>query len=121
MKEQKTYSINEREFTLKSDLTLKERDLIAKTLQTFKVRGYQIIGNVTLPQACEFFSTILLPTDKEPLVPSFFENVSEQVEANILAAFFLMRSESQRQLIRSWKTLDESSSELERNSFRSLK
>ncbi|OGV06746.1 MAG: hypothetical protein A2499_02850 [Stygiobacter sp. RIFOXYC12_FULL_38_8] len=115
MAEQKTYSINGREFKLKESLTLQEQEIIQKPLRNFRTFGLLVAGNFTANEASVFFSTILSPADGNETPKEFFLSLDEKLGVKILSDFFLSRIENYSELLNLWEKLEESSQKLKKN------
>jgi hypothetical protein len=116
MEEQKTYSINGREFKLKKSLTLREHEITGKVLRTFKLNGYHLFGTITLLEACKFFGAILTPVNQEQVNADFFLDIDEKLANEILEDFFLSRIEQLQRLTEKWEEYDKHLKILRKNS-----
>lgn len=102
--ETKTYKIDGRNFQLRNNLTLRERDSIASVMRKFRFMGGAITSELKLQELCNFFAVILKPTDGEKVEPSSFENLNEQTEIEVVSDFFIQRIDSTANLMEYLKT-----------------
>lgn len=121
MAEQKTYSINGREFKLKESLTLLEQEMVQKPLRNFQLHGLLVAGNFKANDAVEFYSTVLIPVDGKEATSEFYLTLPEEIGVEILADFFQWRVESYSKLVAHWKMLNENFESLKKISMDSLR
>jgi hypothetical protein len=121
MEEQKTYSINGRQFKLKNSLSLAEQEMVQKPLRNFQLHGLLVAGNFKANDAVEFYSTVLIPLDGKEATSDFYLSLPEEIGVEVLADFFQWRGQSYSILIASWQMLNENFEKLKKISMDSLR